>query len=97
MPRKMMFVYILTSKKRTVLYTGVTNDLKRRMLEHRHPVGRAFSRQYNVNLLVYFEAIFDFPMVAIRREKQIKSGSRLAKIRLVESMNPEWRDLFDEL
>jgi putative endonuclease len=86
------FTYILTNKGNHVLYTGMSNDLKRRMFEHKAHVGSKFTSRYNVTKLVYFET-FDNPMDAISREKQIKAGSREKKIVLIESMNPRWEDL----
>jgi putative endonuclease len=86
----------MTNAYNTVLYTGVTNDLQRRVLEHRSGKGSKFTSKYNVNKLVYFECGNDVN-AAISREKQIKAGSRKKKIELVNSMNPEWKDLFDEL
>jgi putative endonuclease len=79
----------------TVLYTGVTNDLQRRVLEHRAGRGSAFTKKYNISKLVYFECGDDIN-TAIYREKQIKAGSRQKKIELVNSINPEWNDLFEE-
>ena len=78
----------------TVLYTGVTNDLQRRVLEHREGKG-GFTRKYNLTKLVYFEYGADVT-AAILREKQIKAGSRQKKIKLINSINAEWKDLFDE-
>ncbi len=89
-------VYILTNKGRTVLYTGVTNDLRRRIREHKIKQGSAFTSRYNVNRLVYFEIGQDINQ-AIFREKQIKAGSRQDKLDLIERFNPEWKDLFGEL
>jgi putative endonuclease len=87
-------VYIMTNAHHTVLYTGVTNDLQRRVLEHRE--GKtAFTKKYNVTKLVFFECGDDIN-IAIAREKQIKGGSRKKKIDLIKSMNPEWTDLFEE-
>ncbi|MCO6482382.1 MAG: GIY-YIG nuclease family protein [Flavobacteriales bacterium] len=86
-------VYILANRANGVLYTGVTSNLVRRVLEHRarkHP--GSFTARYNVFLLVYYEH-FDRIVAAIAREKQIKAGSRKAKIKLIESMNPGWKDL----
>ncbi|MFP9113469.1 GIY-YIG nuclease family protein [Flavobacterium sp. RHBU_3] len=88
------FVYIITNYTNTTLYTGVTSDLHERIKQHkqkRYP--DAFSSRYNLNKLVYFES---FLMIedAIAREKQIKSGSRAKKVQLIESINPEWEDLF---
>jgi len=94
--RHRYFVYILTNDRRTVLYTGVTNDLLRRIGDHKAKVLRGFTSRYNVDKLVYFEETSDVD-AAIAREKQIKAGSRWRKIALIEGMNREWRDLFDEL
>ena len=90
------FVYILTNSRHTVLYTGVTNDLLRRVSEHRNPAFEGFTHRYNVNHLVYYEEFGD-SLSAIAREKHIKSGSRAKKIALIDAMNPEWRELFDGL
>ena len=88
------WTYILTNRHRTVLYVGVTNDLARRCLEHRNATHRSFTGRYGVHQLVYYEE-FPRPMLAIRRERQLKAGSRGRKVRLIEEANPEWRDLFD--
>jgi putative endonuclease len=87
------FVYILTNKYNTVLYTGVTNNLNRRVIEHRSTTGSRFTAKYNVEKLVYFES-FLYVNDAITREKQIKSGSRQKKIDLIEKINKNWDDLF---
>ncbi len=89
-------VYILTNRPHTVLYTGVTNNLLRRVLEHRQKQGGAFTRKYNVDQLVYYELGDDIRQ-AILREKQIKAGSRQDKLDLINRLNPEWKDLFEEL
>ena len=89
-----MWVYIMTNKRNTTLYTGVTNDLCRRVCQHRAGAGSAFTRKYNIRKLVYYEA-YDGPHNAIEREKQIKGGSHARKVALIEAVNPEWRDLFD--
>ena len=93
---KQYYVYILTNTTHTVLYTGVTNDLKRRVHEHKNKVADGFTKKYNVDQLVYYEAGEDIS-VAIFREKQIKAGNRQHKIKLVENMNKEWRDLYHDL
>lgn len=85
----------MTNAHHTVLYTGVTNDLERRVLEHRTGTGNGFTKKYYVTSLVYFE-YGDDVNTAIFRKKQIKAGSRKKKIDLINSMNPEWKDLFDE-
>ncbi|QRN84435.1 GIY-YIG nuclease family protein [Chloroflexota bacterium] len=86
----------MTNQSNRVLYTGVTNDLYRRVSEHKEGRGSSFTTRYNVNQLVYYE-VYDYIDDAIEREKQIKGGSRQRKIDLIKEMNPEWRDLFDEL
>ncbi len=86
------YVYILTTRYNTVLYTGVTNDIKRRLFEHKLGVNDGFTKKYHVNKLVYFE-LFDFVDLAIAREKQIKGYSREKKIRLIEDNNPNWKEL----
>jgi len=93
---KQYYIYIMTNKRNTVLYTGVTNNLKRRVYEHREKLVEGFTKKYNVTKLVYYE-VFDNIENAILREKQIKGGSRQKKIDLVDSMNKEWRDLYEEL
>ena len=90
------YVYIMTNKHNTVLYTGVTNDLRRRVWEHKEKLGGGFTSKYNVNKLVYYEDTADV-RTAIAREKQIKGGSRQKKIDLVNSLNPDWRNLYDDL
>jgi putative endonuclease len=84
-------VYILTNRSRT-LYTGVTNNLVRRVYEHKQKLVRGFTEKYNIHQLVFYEETSDVN-AAIAREKQIKGWTRAKKIALIESMNPEWRDL----
>lgn len=91
---KTYFVYILTNKNNTVLYTGVTNNLLRRCWEHKSQLHPGFTKRYNVTKLVYYET-FNNPSEAIKREKQIKAGSRKKKIELINGLNPEWRDLYN--
>ena len=93
---KVYCVYILTNKRNTVLYTGVTRDLRARIYQHREKLLPGFTNRYNVSKLVYYEAVYDASS-AIAREKQIKAGSRQKKIDLINRLNPEWRDLYDEL
>ena len=90
------YVYIMTNPRKTVLYTGVTNNLVRRVWEHRNGLGSKFAAKYHCARLVLYEAFHD-PYNAILREKQIKAGSRARKIELIEGMNPGWRDLYDDL
>lgn len=89
-------VYIMTNAHNTVLYTGVTNDLARRVYEHKNDLGSVFTKKYNVHKLVYYE-VGDSIHSAIAREKQIKGGSRQKKIDLVNSLNPKWKDLYTEI
>ena len=86
----------MTNKRDTVLYTGITNDLKRRVYEHKEKLIEGFTNKYNVNKLVYYEVFRDIAS-AILREKQIKGGSRTKKIELVSRINPTWRDLYEDL
>ncbi len=90
------FIYIMTNKQNSVLYTGVTSDLKKRVYQHKLMLIEGFTKKYNIVKLVYYE-IFDDIYEAITREKQIKAGSRQKKIDLIVSMNPAWRDLYYEL
>jgi putative endonuclease len=89
-------VYIMTNNHNTVIYSGVTNDLARRVYEHKNRLGGIFTRKYNICKLVYYE-VTDNVYSALAREKQIKGGSRKKKIDLVNSVNPEWRDLYEEI
>ena len=89
-------VYILASKRNGTLYVGVTSDLEQRIWQHRNAVGSSFTQNYAVRRLVYVElceSIFD----AIHREKQLKWWKRAWKVELIESVNPEWRDLWEEM
>jgi putative endonuclease len=92
----MYWVYILASRRNGTLYVGVTNDLIRRVWEHRQDLVPGFTRTYRVNLLVYYEAHGQIEE-AIKREKQIKRWRRTWKIELIERSNPQWRDLWDEI
>ncbi len=87
-------VYIVTNRHHTVLYTGVTNNLVRRVFEHKVKRNPGFTAKYNCNELIYFEEFSDI-RVAIHREKQLKRYLREWKINLIEKMNPEWKDLSD--
>ncbi len=86
----------MTNKINTVLYTGVTSDLKKRSWEHKGKIIRGFTKKYNINKLIFFE-IYNDPENAILREKQIKAGPRAKKIELIKGINPEWKDLYDKL
>ena len=89
-------MYILASKPRGTLYVGVTNDLARRVAEHRDGAVPGFTKTYNVKTLVYFEE-HESVVEAIKREKQVKRWARSWKIDLIRNTNPDWRDLFDEI
>jgi putative endonuclease len=86
----------MTNAHNTVLYTGVTNNLACRVYEHKNGLGSVFVKKYNVNKLVYYE-VGDNIHSAIAREKQIKGGSRKKKMDLIASLNPEWKDLYEEI
>jgi putative endonuclease len=92
---KQYYVYIMTNRSRT-LYTGVTNDLQRRVYEHKEKLLPGFTSKYRINKLVYFEATENVSS-AIAREKQIKGWLRERKIALIETTNPQWEDLFTKL
>lgn len=94
MSEKQYCVYIMTNEHHTVLYTGVTNNLQRRVLEHRDGKSN-FTKKYNVTKLVFVECGDDVG-AAIIREKQIKSGSRKKKMDLINNINPEWKDLYEK-
>ncbi|OIO01169.1 excinuclease ABC subunit C [Candidatus Desantisbacteria bacterium CG_4_10_14_0_8_um_filter_48_22] len=90
------YIYIMTNKGNTVLYTGVTNDLKRRVCEHKEKLAEGFTKKYNAVKLVYHE-VFNDIRDAITREKQIKGGSRRKKIDMINSFNKKWKDLYNEI
>lgn len=90
------YVYLLANKHNNVLYTGVTNDLIRRVYEHKNKLVAGFTQKYNVDRLVYFEVCSGI-VVAIEREKQLKGWSRKKKQDLINSLNPEWDDLYRSL
>ena len=89
-------IYLLTNKPNGTLYTGVTSDLPGRIWQHKNNITKGFSSKYNLTILVYFE-LFEDMYLAISREKQIKAGSRNAKIKLIKSVNQEWNDLYAEI
>ncbi|MDA3054002.1 MULTISPECIES: GIY-YIG nuclease family protein [unclassified Campylobacter] len=93
---KQYFVYILFSERNGTLYVGVTNDLKRRIYEHKNKIFKGFTEKYGVDKLGYFE-VFESIESAILREKQLKGGKRKQKLALIESINPNWIDLYDEI
>ncbi len=92
---KTYFVYILTNQLGNVMYIGITNDLTRRIYEHMHKLVKGFTTKYNVDKLIYYEQYGDV-REAITREKQLKGWTRAKKNTLVESMNPDWKDLIED-
>ena len=90
------YLYIMTNQNNTVLYTGVTRELSKRISQHREKAVSGFTKRYNVKKLFYYE-IFKDSYHAIAREKQIKGGSRQKKIELINKINPEWKDLAEDL
>lgn len=93
---RLYYVYILTTLKNTALYTGITNDLVRRVYEHKHNLVEGFTKRYMVHKLVYYDYVEDV-ISAIEREKQIKSWVRQKKIDLINKFNPDWHDLYEEI
>ena len=93
---KQFYIYILSNKYHTVFYTGVCNDLLRRVYEHRNKLTEGFTKRYNINKLLYYECCDD-PENAILREKQIKGYRRAKKLALIQKMNLELRDLYSKL
>lgn len=96
MGNRVFAVYILTNERHTVLYTGVTGDLKKRVWEHAEKTKPGFTQRYDVTKLVYYEVTED-ARAAIVREKQIKAGSRAKKVKLITAANPRWADLAGDL
>ena len=92
---KTFFVYMLASTRNGTLYIGLTNDLVRRVYEHKNKVHQGFTKRYNVQMLIYNE-VFEDIEAAIAREKQLKKWNRQWKLRLIEEYNPKWKDLYNE-
>jgi len=93
---KIGYIYLMMNNANTVIYTGVTSNLQKRIYEHKEKLIEGFTKKYNVTKLVYYEQ-FDNIVSAIEREKQIKGGSRQDKVNLIKRINPEFRDLYDKL
>ena len=94
--KEQYYVYIMTNKYNTVLYVGVTNDLVRRVYEHKNKLVKGFTAKYNIVKLVYYEIHEDIKE-AIKREKQIKGWLRVKKEELIKTMNPSWKDLYEKI
>jgi len=90
------YVYFMVNQTNVALYIGVTNDLKKRVYEHKNKLVKGFTQKYDIYKLVYYE-VFSDPENAILREKRLKGSSRARKNKLVESMNPKWSDLYDQI
>ena len=90
------YVYILTNRKNGTLYVGITNDLIRRVYEHKQKLADGFTKKYCIDMLVYYEITNDV-ISAIEREKQVKKWNRAWKLRLIKKMNPDWTDLYYSL
>ena len=90
------YAYIMTNIRGSVLYTGITNDLTKRVWQHQNGQGGGFTLKYQCSKLVYYE-VFKDSYNAIMREKQIKAGPRFRKVELIKRMNPQWRDLYDDI
>ncbi len=93
---KNMYVYIMTNANNTSLYVGVTNDIVRRIWEHKNDIHKGFTREYNLHKLVYFE-VYEDEVTAIEREKYLKKCYKKTKIKLITEQNPQWNDLYDEI
>ena len=93
---KRAYVYILSNKRNGTLYVGVTSNLVKRIFEHKEKAVNGFSAKYNLDLLVYYEERWNIEE-AIQREKQLKAGNRKKKLSLIESINPDWKDLSEYL
>lgn len=93
---KQSFVYIMTNYTNTTIYVGVTNNLRRRVYEHKNKTIEGFTKRYNLTKLVYYE-VFDDVTMAIAREKQLKAGSRQKKNDLISEFNEKWEDLYDTI
>ena len=93
---KTMYVYIMTNKNNTVLYVGVTNNLIRRVWEHKNNILKGFTAQYELHKLVYFE-VYEDEMAAITREKYLKRCYRKTKNKLINDKNPQWNDLYEQI
>jgi putative endonuclease len=96
MSDKQYYVYILTTSRNTALYTGVTNDLIRRIYEHKNGLVDGFAKRYKVHKLVHYEVVGDI-LAAIAREKQIKSWNRDKKVTMIDTGNPGWQDLYETI
>jgi putative endonuclease len=93
---KQYYVYILAKARNSTFYVGITSDLLKRISEHKNKVADGFTKKYNITNLVYYE-IFNDPENAIAREKRLKKWNRTWKMRVIEEMNPDWKDLYEDI
>lgn len=96
MNTKQYYVYILTKARNSTFYVGMTSDLPKRIWEHKNEAADSFTKEHDIKTLVYYE-IFDDPETAIRREKRLKKWNRAWKMKVIEEMNPNWRDLYNNI
>ncbi len=93
---KQYYVYIMAKARNSTFYTGITSDLRKRVWEHKNEIAEGFTKDHNIKMLVYYE-VFDDPENAIQREKRLKKWNRPWKMRIIEEMNPDWNDLYEEI
>ena len=93
---KQYYVYILAKARNSTFYIGMTSNLQKRIWKHKNDVADGFTKKYGIKMLVYYE-VFDDPENAIKREKRLKKWNRTWKMQVIEDMNPEWRDLYDDI
>lgn len=93
---KQFYVYILAKERNSTFYIGITSNLQKRIFEHKNNTADSFTQKYGIHKLVYYE-IFDDPENAIKREKRLKKWNRTWKMRIIEEMNPDWNDLYEDI
>jgi putative endonuclease len=93
---KQFYVYILTKKRNSTFYVGMISNLPKRVWEHKNEVADGFTKEHNIKMLVYYE-VFDNSEEAIKREKRLKKWNRSWKMKVIEEMNPDWRDLYEDI
>ncbi len=96
MSEKKFYVYIMAKGRNSTFYVGMTSNLQKRVWEHKNDVANGFTKKYEIKNLVYYE-IFDDPENAIKREKRLKKWTRTWKMKTIEELNPDWKDLYDDI
>ena len=96
MSEKKFYVYIMAKGRNSTFYVGVTSDLLKRVWEHKNGVAEGFTKEYDIKTLVYYQ-VFDDAENAIKREKRLKKWNRTWKMRVIEEMNPDWKDLYEQI